>query len=103
MNTPIFISEIIGTIHDGAVEVCATANAAYDLEKQRVSVSLEAFARDVSGQGNGQHFPEPWLPQAECVVENLSREEATSFAKDVFRSWIRKVRASVPVELSLRS
>ena len=103
MEKAIFISEIIGTIQDGSVEICATADAGYDLAKEKVSVTLDAFARRVSVHGDGQRLAEPWMPAAERVTEHLPREEAASFAKDVFRSWIRKLRARVPEELPLRS
>ena len=99
----ISISEILGTIEDGSVEVCATADAEYDASAEKVSVSLDAFTRRVLPVGAGRHIPQPWLPAAEEVSEHLPREEAVSFAKDVFRSWHRKVLASVPPDLCLRS
>lgn len=103
MQNAISISEILGTIDDGRVEVCAIADADYDAAKERVSVKLDAFTRCVAPVGNGRRLPEPWLPPGEHVTENLPREDAASFAKDVFRSWIRKVRISVPAERCLRS
>ncbi len=103
MENAISISEILGTIDDGRVEVCATANAAYDPAEEKVSVALGAFARRVSALGDGRPLPEPWLPQGEQVTEHLAHEDAASFAKEVFRSWVKRVRASVPAELHLRS
>ncbi len=103
MKNAISISEILGTIDDGRVEVCATADASYDAATEKISVALNAFARHLAGAGNGQHLPEAWLPASEQVSECLPREEASTFTKDVFRSWIRKVRASVPNEMHLRS
>jgi hypothetical protein len=103
MQSAISISEILGTIDDGRVEVCATADADYDPAKEKVSVKLDAFTRRVSVVGDGRRLPEPWLPPGEQVTEHLPREEAFSFSKDVFRSWIRKVRATVPGDRHLRS
>jgi len=103
METAISISEILGTIDDGRVEVCATADASYDSAAEKVSVALNAFARRVPASSDDEHVPEPWLPPHERVTEIVPRREAASFAKDVFRSWVRKVRGSVPNALRLRS
>ncbi len=103
MENAISISEILGTINDGSVEICASAEANYDAGEQMVPVSLDAFARRVIPVGDGHHLSEPWLPRPERVTEHLPREEALSFTKDVFHSWLRKVRLSVPTDLHLRA
>jgi len=103
MECAISISEIIGTVDDGDVEVCASAEATYDRANKKVVVTLNAFARRVSVQSHGEPVPEPWLPSSEKVTEHLSREEADAFAKDVFCSWVKKVRDSVPEELHLHT
>lgn len=103
MDHVIHLSEIIGTIDDGVTEVCATADADYDSSKSQVTVSLNAFARRVVAAGDGHHRPEQWLPRAEVVTEHLSRGDASNFARDVFHSWTRRVRASVPAELHIQT
>jgi hypothetical protein len=103
MLNAVSVSEILGTIHDGSVEVCATADAKYDAAQERVNVSLDAFTRRVLPIGDGRHVAEPWLPARQVVAEKLPRDEALSFTKDVFRSWLGKVRAAVPKELHLRA
>ena len=103
MENAFSISEIIGTIDDGNVEVCATADTSYDRSAEEVIVNLNAFARRVSVQGHGEHLAEPWLPPAERVTEHVPREDSASFTKDVFHSWVRKVRSSVPDDLHLHS
>jgi hypothetical protein len=92
----ISISEIIGTIPDtdGEIEVCATAEVEYETAAEKVSVALDSFVRCLAG--NGEHRSRPWLPPAERVTEHLPRSEATTFAKDVFKSWVKKVRAAIP-------
>ena len=102
MARAISITEILGTIHDGAMEVCASADADYDPAAEKLCVALGAFARPVTGADHGQHLHEPWLPRNERVSEHLPRREADEFAKEVFHSWVRKVRASVPPGLALR-
>lgn len=103
MESSIFISEIIGTIHDDEVEVCATADAAYDRSAQKVVVTLAALARRITAHGHGELVPEPWMPVGEKVTEHLPIEEVDSFAKDVFHSWVKKVRASVPATSRLHA
>jgi hypothetical protein len=96
-------SEILGTIHDGTLEVCATAEATYDPATEKVSVALAAFTRRVMASEDGARLPQPWLPRGECVSEHLPRSEAEDFVKEVFHSWVKKVRASIPHDLPLRT
>lgn len=103
MKNLITLSEILGTIEDGAVEVCATAEAEFSPGAEKVTVSLDAFARRSDPMRNGSHLPEPWLPKGERVVEHLPAEEVDAFTRDVFHNWVRRVRSSVPAELKLRS
>ena len=97
------ISEIIETLGEGdsATEVCATPETQYDSSAQKVAVSLDSFARCVAASGNREHQTLPWLPPAEHVTEHLAHDEAEAFTKDVFHSWVRKVRAAIPHELPL--
>jgi hypothetical protein len=37
-----------------------------------------------------------WLPQAEKVTASVSRSEASDMAKDIFDSWVKLVRKSIP-------
>jgi hypothetical protein len=95
-----FISEIIETLGEGesATEICATAETQYDSSTEKVSVALDSFTRCVAASGNREHQAPPWLPPAERVTEHLSRDEAEAFTRDVFHSWVRKVRAAIPPE-----
>lgn len=95
------ISEIIETFGEGEgeTEVCATAEAQYDSSAHKVSVALDCFVRCVFASGKREHQTQPWLPPAEHVTEHLAHDEADAFTKDVFHSWVRKVRAAIPHEL----
>jgi hypothetical protein len=97
------ISEILGTIDDGTVQVCAAADAMYDHASGKISVALDAFTRRASVGNDGARMPQPWLPPREQVSEHLPRTEADEFMKDVFQSWVKKVRAAIPPDVSLRS
>jgi len=103
MKNLINLSEILGTIEDGAIEVCASATADYDAAAAKVTVTLDAFARPSVPAGPNGHAPAPWLPKAESVTEHLPREEADAFTHDVFGNWVRRVRSSVPAEMMLRA
>ena len=96
-----FISEIIETLGEGEaeMEVCATAETEYSPSSQKISVALDTFARMVSVSGEGERVPKKWLPPAEHVTEHLAPDETAAFAKDVFQSWVKKVRAAIPHEL----
>jgi hypothetical protein len=93
-----FISEIIETLGEGEgeTEVCATAQTQFDSSAQKVSVVLNCFARCVCASGNREHQTPPWLPPAEHVTEHLAPNEADAFTRDVFLSWVRRVRATIP-------
>jgi hypothetical protein len=92
------INEIIETLGESAseTEVCATATTQYDASAQKVSVALDSFTRCVSASGDHEQRPQPWLPAAEHVTEHLAPGEAEAFTKDVFHSWVRRVRAAIP-------
>jgi len=96
------IEEIIGTIEDGRTQVCATAEAMYDHAKEEVSVALDAFTRRASVSDEDVPLPQPWLPKAERVKEHLAHGEMDEFVRDVFHSWVRKVRDAIPPNLPLR-
>lgn len=97
------INEILVTIHDGSVQVCATADADYDDANEKISIALDAFTRGASITDDTAHLPQPWLPGSERVSEHLPHSEVDEFVKHVFHGWVKKVRASIPPDLPLRS
>lgn len=92
------ISEIIETLGEGETEteICATAEARYDSSTQTVTVMLDSFARCVFASGDHEPKREPWLPAPESVTEHLAADETQAFTKDVFQSWVKKVRGTIP-------
>lgn len=96
-----FTSEIIETLMEGdnEIEICASAQTDFNAGEEKVSVALDSFARCVSASGDHENVSRAWLPNAEHVTEHLSHDEATAFAQDVFKSWVKKVRATIPHEL----
>jgi hypothetical protein len=76
--------------------VCATADANYDEATHRISVKLDSYLRPVPARAGADPFREPWLPAAETVNESVSQEEGDALARDVFHSWIIRVRKAMP-------
>ena len=102
MKDLISLSEIVAAwpSGDGEAEVCATADAHYDDATEAVSIGLRSFLRHVPARAKSFGVPPAWLPEPTCVAEHLERAEAADFAKDVFRSWVKKVRTAIPREFA---
>lgn len=96
MDPVVFLSEIVaevGSDHNPQ-EVCATADAAYDRQRGVVVVELDCLIRPSGIVGT--RIPVDWLPKKQIVKEGVPREEASELARDVFSSWVRRVRSSIP-------
>ena len=89
-------SEIVEVLEDPKWEVCATAEAAFD--GLMLTVELDSFVRPVDLIHREQQFKPPWLHAGQVVRENVDHREATAVAKDIFRSWVSRVRSSIPEE-----
>jgi hypothetical protein len=94
----LFSSEVVHSIPcDGEEqEVCASALASYHAADARVVVVLDSFVRKASPTGDGAPSHPPWLPGKTSVTEHAPRDEASQLAHDIFASWVRKVRRSIP-------
>jgi hypothetical protein len=95
MSQILSTSEILGTINlpQGECEVMATAKADYSTRSGNLVVALEACARS---NKSDEPLDATWLPDPENVAESVEPNEAGEVARDVFRSWVRKVRAAAP-------
>ena len=89
-------SEIIGTVEDGAVEVCATAEAEFDESAAQLRLTLDAFARSTDIRSRERHTRPSFLPPPETLREHVGRDEASELTADAFRRWVRRVRQSIP-------
>ena len=98
MKKVIDTSEIIGTVdtHEGACEVCATADATYDDGEGRLVVHLESFLRTTTLRAREKHIPATWLPTAETITESVDPSETREAARNIFHRWVRKVRQAAP-------
>ena len=90
--------DIISTMEVGAdsYEVCASCVARFDDIEEKLNVALSAFVRRFEIRGKDQIFKPPWLPKAETVRMGVTQGEALDAAKEVFASWVKRIRASIP-------
>jgi len=80
-------SGVLGKVEmpEGACEVCASAKANYDEEHSRLVVDLASFLRTADLPNKERQLSAPWLPHQETV----------DLARDIFHSWVRKVRQAM--------
>ena len=88
------ISDIVETLENqlGTCEVCATAEASFADATAELTVECDSFLRVVHQQGKDETLRPEWLPHKDSVKTHVSREEAVAAAKDIFQSWVKKVR-----------
>ncbi len=98
MKRVIDTSEILGTVEtpEGICEVCASATAGFDEEAGKLVLRLEAFLRPAGLLEKERHFRAAWLPADKTVTESVVREESGEMAREIFHSWVRKVREAAP-------
>lgn len=96
MEPVVFLSEIVAEIgaDHNPQEVCASADAKYDRMRELVVVELDCLTRPSGIVGT--RIPVDWLPKRQTVKEGVPRDEASEVARDVFSSWVKRVRASIP-------
>lgn len=99
MDSVVFLSEIVAEVgaDHNPQEVCATADATYDRERGLVIVELDSLTRPSGIVGTRN--PVDWLPKKQIVKEGVPRDEASELARDVFSSWVKRVRSSIPGKL----
>ena len=92
MKKVISISEIVAPIQveNDLCKVWASAEA--DYHEGKLEVKLESFLRRSS---DNKRVSASWLPETETVVEHIDFEEGSPAAKEIFESWVRRVRRAV--------
>ena len=96
------ISDIVETLENqlGTCEVCATAEASFADATAELAVECDSFLRVVHQQGKDETLRPEWLPRQDSVKTQVSRAEAVAAAKDIFRSWVKKVRQAAHQQTS---
>lgn len=98
MKTVALLSEPVASkeLKDGVYEVWATAEAEYDDARSELLVQLNSFVRPTDIRLKDTQFQAEWLPAKGKVVERVGPEEAHEQAREIFESWVRKVRRHIP-------
>ena len=97
MKKLITISELVATLHmDGeSVAVHATADAHFDEANSRLRVDLDSCLRPTDGGVLAGTTALPELPAKATVTESVDLADAFSLTKEIFSSWVRRVRESI--------
>jgi hypothetical protein len=77
-------------------EICACAKAALDESGPELVIELDAFVRRFEMRGKDVQFRPAWLPRKDTVRMRTASDEAADAAKEVFGSWVKKVRGAIP-------
>ncbi len=90
------LSEIVGEFKSsaGIQEVRAIADGRYNEDTSELIVELSSSIRPFTGEING--VPVNWLPEAETVKIAIARSEALDALKEIFSTWVQRVRKSIP-------
>ena len=99
MNELFNTREILGTLElpEGECELSASAVAEYAEGSGNLVVRLDAAVhlRHASHRNNSA-ISVNWLPKGQTVSEFSPIDEAGEIARDIFRRWVRQVRAAAP-------
>ncbi len=100
MNHPISLSEFISRFADPdsgvMMELHATLEARYDGASHAVIADLDAYTCPDDAAHMQEHTRPAWLPPAQTVRAGGSAEETSAIARDIFHTWVRQVRATLP-------
>lgn len=78
-------------------ELHATLAAHYEKEKGEVVAELDAYVcPDDASHMMEEHLRPDWLPERQVVRAGGDAGETSDIARDVFHSWVTRVRESVP-------
>jgi hypothetical protein len=90
------LSEIVGEFKspDGVQEVRATAEGSYNQVTSQLLVKLDSSVRPLMGRSDVIQVD--WLPEAEIIKVSISPSEAFEAVKEIFASWVPRVRKAIP-------
>jgi len=92
------LSEVVGETQrpEGRCEICTSAEGIHEEYNERLIVELDCWPHPVITAEHDTQIQADWLPQAETVTASVSRSEASDMTKDIFDSWVKLVRKSIP-------
>ncbi len=80
----------------GPCEIHITGEAVHDESSGILTVGLDARLRTLDLLRKERLLPADWLPKAHQEMEHVPVEEASDAAREIFQSWVRRVRDSAP-------
>ena len=98
MKRIIDTSEALSTVEtpEGLCELCASADATFDEEANRLVMKLESYLRPNDLLTKERRFRAGWLPGNETIIESVALEECREMAREIFHRWVRKVGEAAP-------
>jgi hypothetical protein len=94
----ILLSEVVGETQrpEGRFEICTSAEGLYEEGKAQLIVNLDCCLRPLISAEQDTKIQADWLPHAETVTASVSRSEASDMTKEIFDTWVKLVRKSIP-------
>jgi len=83
-------------LEDGTMDVCAEVAAHYNSPARELTVTLDSFLRPPDATKHKQRLHAPWLPERQVVREAVEPDEASDMARDIARSWRKKIIEVIP-------
>ena len=80
----------------GPCEIHITGEAVHDDTSGLLTVALDARLRTLDLLRKERLLPADWLPKAHQETEHVVAGEASDAAREIFHSWVRRVRDSIP-------
>lgn len=98
MSHAVSFSECLGhTQFEGeSVLVFASVDAVYRDDRHEVEVTRKAYVTPENMEHLSEHWEAPWLPVESIVSAGCEGYEASDVARDIFHSWVRLVKESIP-------
>jgi hypothetical protein len=97
-------SEVVSclSLNHSSWELLALAEAGYDESASSLIVQLNTQLRPVTPQACQDQPVLDWLPPDGVQRESVALEEAFNVAKDIFQSWVNRIKKSIPLSPEIR-
>ena len=98
MDRLIYFKEMVARVEckGTTFDVYATADGSFDEKKSQFILELDCFANSEKSSDQEKLVLPLTLPSPETVRETMDRDEAIEAAKEIFESWVRRIRKSAP-------
>ena len=80
----------------GPCEIHISGEATHDERTGTLTVELDARLRTLDLLRKERLLTADWLPRSHQETEHVAVEEASDAAREIFQSWVRRIRDSIP-------